>query len=83
MEFTRGELEELEQLVRCQPNNEMLKEHLAAQLASGLSIFYEDYQYPGCVIEELPDGRRFLLQCTEETRWENVLIRELDRIKIA
>jgi len=69
--------EDVEGLKKTRPNNAMLTQHLKDQLANGFSIFYGESDYPGLVVEERPDGKRFLLKQDKETGWKKVIIKEL------
>ena len=51
---------------------EAVAEAIAGHKEAGRSIYYADPAYPGFVIEEKPDGRRYLLDEDEAGRLETV-----------
>lgn len=51
---------------------EAVAEAIAGHKKAGRSIYYTDASYPGFVIEEEPDGRRWLLAEDDAGRLETV-----------
>lgn len=55
--------------------NELCKKYgekiIASHKKKNNPVYYEDSQYPGCIIKEMPDGTKYLLENT--TRKDKVL----------
>jgi hypothetical protein len=50
---------------------------IAEHKAAGRTIYYKDPAYPGCTIEELADGRRFLTRRGPAPEFARQIIREI------
>lgn len=45
--------------------------------ALGIAFSYRDSEYPGCLIEEQPDGRRFIIELDPAQHYAKTIIREI------
>lgn len=44
---------------------------------AGIAFSYRDADYPGCLIEEQPDGRRFIIELDPAAQYAKRIIREI------
>jgi hypothetical protein len=52
---------------------EIYKKHKAA----GLPVIYQDTNYPGCLVREDADGKRFIIDLDADNNYQEFVIREI------
>ena len=58
-------------------NNAAMKKLYQEKKAAGLSVTYRDKEYPGCLIREDADDRRFIVDLDSNNDYKEVIIREI------
>ena len=57
--------------------NKGMKKLYQEKKAAGLSVTYRDKEYPGCLIREDADDRRFIIELDSSNDYKEIVIREI------